>query len=166
MWVFKLIDDFFVRLLNTCLDAASKVPTPRTVPLPVPQKPEPIPEPPKPKYLWDTKEHIRHTIRVLCDEAKMTLEQKNTMTATIAAESGFKLDAVNYNKKNGKIVSTDHSLIQVNDFYHIGPGKSFPSVEFVYANPEAQVRWMCKQWKAGNRNWWIAYKNKSYLKYL
>lgn len=129
--------------------------------------PTPTPVPPKPTYLWNTRDAGRHSVRVICDEEGLTLEQKNTLTATVEGESGFNLAAINHNKNDaGKTLSTDWGICQINDHYHIGPGKSFPSVRYVVDNPDMCIRWMCKQWKAGNRNWWIAYKNGSYKKYL
>lgn len=127
---------------------------------------EVIPTPLMEKYKWDTKENIRHSIRLICDKEGLTVQEKNELCATIQGESGFNLQAKNENKINGKVVSTDWGLCQINDYYHIGQGKSFPSVDFVLNNPEKVVRWMCKQWKLGNKNWWIAFKNGSYKKFL
>lgn len=143
------------------LPEAEIIKEPVTAPVPVENAPVE-----QPKLLWNNKQNVRHSIRVICDELGMTFEQKDTMCATIQGESGFLLTAKNENKRNGITVSTDWGLCQINDYYHIGAGKSFPSVEYVLNNPEAVVRWMGKQWLAGNRNWWIAYKNGSYKKYL
>lgn len=136
-------------------------PAPPTVPPQVPPAPEPV------KIQWDTREHIKAACQTICDEESLNAEQKQTLVATIEGESQFKLAAKNENKNDkGQVLSTDWGICQINDYYHIGAGKSFPSVDFVLNNPGACVRWMCKQWKAGNRNWWIAYKNGSYKKYL
>ena len=120
------------------------------------------PPPPLPKYQWDTLANIKHSVRVICDEEGLTLEEKNTLFTTIWAESGFKLDAKNENKINGKVVSTDWGICQWNDYYH---GKEISPKEAV-ENPEKAVRLMCAYWKRGQRNLWIAYKNGSYLRYL
>lgn len=126
-------------------------------------KPEPVnhyeevKEAVKPKYLWDTKTNIKHSIRVICDELGFTLEQKNTMCATIQAESGFILTAKHVNP-----TSTDWGLCQWNDKYH---GSEITPDESVN-NPEKAVRLMCTYWKRGQRDLWIAYKNGSYKKYL
>lgn len=140
------------------------LPEAQKIPEPVVVSPEPVPS--APKFLWDTKANVKHSIRVICDEMGMTYEQKDTMCATIQGESGFLLTAKNENKRNGITVSTDWGLCQINDYYHIGEGKSFPSVDYVVNNPEAVVRWMGQQWLAGRRNWWIAYKSGAYRKYL
>ena len=128
-----------------------------------PQPPiTPIVEPPQPKYLWDTPVLARHSVRVIADEEKLTVGQKNTMCATIGAESGWNPKAVNYNKKNGKIVSTDYGICQWNDYYH---GKEI-SPDEALNNPEKAVRLMCTYWKRGQRNLWIGYINGSYKKFL
>ncbi len=136
------------------------------------------------KYDWDTPILARHSVRVIADEEGLNVEQKNTMCATIGGESGWNPKAKNENRdRNGKLLSTDWGICQINDYYHIGLGmilgaivpsyfgravigSAFPSVDYVLKNPEACVRWMCTQWKAGHRTWWIAYKNGSYKKYL
>lgn len=127
-----------------------------------------VPQREEPKYKWNTKEAAKASCRAICKEEGLTLEQTNTLVATVQGESQFNTQAVNRNiAKDGKtVLSTDWGICQINDYYHIGQGKSFPSVTFVLSNPDACIRWMCKQWKLGNRNWWIAYKNGSYKKYL
>lgn len=157
--------DWVRELVNRILARLQPPPAPTPIPTPTPA-PEPIPEPPAPKYDWSTPEKAKHSVRVICDEEGLTLEQKNTLCATVGGESGWNNKAINHNKKNGKIVSTDHGVAQINSYYHIGVGKSFPSVAYVYENPDEVIRWMCKQWKLGNRNWWIAYKNSSYKNFL
>jgi len=129
----------------------------------VPLPPNPSPTPPPPKYNWSTKNAIRHSVRVICDEEGFTLEQKNTMYATIGAESNFNLHAVNYNKNSaGVITSTDRGLCQWNDRYH---GSEITADE-AFNNPEKAVKLMCSYWRRGQRNLWIAYKNGSYKRYL
>lgn len=140
-----------------------------SLPEPVLPQPEPIETPSK--YDWDTPILARHSVRVIADEEGLTLEQKNTMCATIGGESGWDNNAKNpnyaFNSRGQKyLASTDWGICQINDHYHIGKDKSFPSVEYVVQNPEAVVRWMCTQWKRGRRNWWIAYKSGAYKRYL
>lgn len=130
---------------------------------PINTMPEPTPIQEVPKYDFSYPKAIRHSIRVICDEEGMSLEQKNTMCATIQAESGFILTAKNFNKdKNGKVLSTDWGLCQWNDYYH---GKEITPDESIN-NPEKAIRLMCQYWKRGQRDLWIAYKNGSYKKYI
>lgn len=112
---------------------------------------------------WTTATGNRHNVRVICDQEGLTLEQKNTLCATVGGESGWKPTAIGAPNSNG---SQDYGICQINNRLWIGDGKQFPSVDYVLNNPEACIRWMCKQWKAGHRNWWIAYKNGSYKRYL
>lgn len=156
-------------------------PKPAPAPVPVPVT---VPTPSMPKYLWDTVGNARHSVRVICDEEGLTVDQKNDLCATVGAESGWqsyylsgpkkgqpvKLD----NVKGGVVWSTDWGIAQVNDWFNIKQGFSpaeaalrhFPTHQYVLDNPEACIRWMCTQWKAGNADWWIAHKNGSYKKFL
>lgn len=145
------------------VDEIEYIPTP---PPPLPEPPAPPMPEPTPKYLWDTTANARHSVRVICDEEGLSVPEKNLITAVIAGESGFKNLAKLENKKEGKVWSTDWGICQINDYFHIGPGKTFPSVKYVLENPDKVVRWMIKQYRAGNLGWWVAYKNGSYKKYL
>lgn len=116
---------------------------------------------------WDNFENSRHSVRVICDEEGLTWEQKNLITAVIHAESGFNNKAKCLNKKkDGTISSTDWGICQINDYWHIGQGKSFPSVDYVINNPDKVVRWMIKMYRGGSLKLWVAYTNGSYKKYL
>lgn len=155
-------------------------------PMPMPIKPTPI-QPPVPipaAYLWDTVDEVKHSIRIICDEEGLNLEQKNTMYATIGGESEYILDAVCLNLSNGESVSTryaqivnerqillqkgitilsiDYGLCQWNGYYH---GKEITPSESVN-DPEKAVRLMCGYWLRGQRNQWIAYKSGRYLKFM
>lgn len=126
------------------------------------------PETPLPvqKYLWDTKANARHSVRVICDEEGLTVEQKNELCATVACESGFNPHAINRNMVAGKLSSTDYGICQINDYWHIGEGKSFISSNYVLQNPEECIRWMCKQWKAGRARMWVCWLRGMYQSYL
>jgi hypothetical protein len=135
-------------------------------PMPTPQpEPQPIPPTPPPKYLWDTPANARHSLRVICDEEGLTVALKNDFSRTINCESGYHIGAVHPNVVNGKVVSTDYGICQINDHYHIGAGKDFPSVEYVMNNPEACVRWAARMAKAGKLDLWVCHSSglcKSY----
>jgi hypothetical protein len=114
-------------------------------------------------YDWSNTGASRHSVRVICDDEGLSIIEKNELCATIGGESNWNPKAVGKPNFDG---SRDYGIIQLNDHYWIGKDKLFPDVDYVLNNPEKCVRWMCKQWKLGNKNWWYAYKNKSYLKYL
>lgn len=130
-------------------------------------EPLPIVDEPKPKKLkWDTKEDARHSVRVMCDNAGLSVREKNIICAVIQAESNFDINAINKNIQGGKVMSTDWGICQINDYYHIGTGKFFTSVDEVLTVPEKSVSFIIQQYKLGNLTWWIAYRNGSYKKYL
>lgn len=151
---------FFARLFFPRPEEVKENPVINPVPEP---KPQPVPVP----YLWDTPANARHSTRVICDESGLTLSEKNLICAVIMAESGFNNHAKCINKrKDGTVSSTDWGICQINDHWHIGQGKSFPSVEYVLQNPDKVVRWMIKMYKGGSLKLWTAFVNGSYKKYL
>lgn len=125
------------------------------------QEETPPPPPTPPKYIWSTPKDACHSVRVICDEEGMSVIDKNLICQTINCESGFNIKAIHVNKSG----SGDYGICQINDHYWIGEDKAFPSIEYVLENPEACVRWMIKQWKAGHRNWWVCYKDNLYKNY-
>lgn len=97
----------------------------------------------------------------VCKEQGLTQEQTKNVFNTINCESKFNNEAINYNKKNDKVVSIDYGICQINDYWHIGAGKTFPSVEYVKNNPDKVVEWMCKMCKAGKLGLWVCWKERS-----
>lgn len=140
-------------------------------PLP-PPNPIPMPEEPVPNLIetltpWISPKNNYHNTRVLCDQAGLTVDQKNLICACIFQESRFNIDAINHNKDSqGNILSTDYSLIQVNDFYHIGMGKDFPNVAYVLANPDKQVEWMIHMYEIGLLKQWVSFSSGAYKQWL
>ncbi len=133
------------------------VPTPEAPTSPV----QPVPYPVPPPLSFLTPKDAFHSTRVLCDEAGLTLDQKNTLCACIYQESRFDNEAVG---NNG--TSKDWGIVQVNDYFHIGKGKDFPSIAYVLDNPEECVKWMIKLSKQGKLNLWSSYKLGAYKKWL
>lgn len=135
---------------------------PQSAPIAVPS---PVQAPPE--LLWDTHDNSRHSIRVLCDEMNTTVYLKNVINACIEVEShclNYKAPGVPTTHKNPG--STDWGICQVNDYFHIGPYKDFPSVSYVMANPEKVVRWMIKMALEGHLNLWVSYTSGAYKKYM
>lgn len=116
----------------------------------------------KPKYIWDTPEEARHSVRVICDEEGLSVQDKNDLCATVGAESGWKPGAIGKPNKDG---SRDYGIIQLNDKYWIGKVKLFPTTDFVLENPEICIRWMCGNW-VEHKKWWYGFTNGSYKKFL
>lgn len=117
--------------------------------------------PPPPKYLWDTPEEARHSCRLIADEEGLTVDQKNLMSQVIHCESGYRIGAINENKKDGKTWSVDRGICQWNDYFHskeISPGEALH-------DPEKSVRLMCKYVKAGQISQWSCHKLGLYKNY-
>ena len=126
---------------------------------------------------WSDPIQARHNVRALCDLAGMAVADKNVLAAVVEAESGFlnyyisgpKIGQPVLNRNlraDGSLSSTDWGICQINDRYHIGPGKDFPSVQYVLENPQAAVEWMIKMYQAGQIDMWCAFTNGSYLRWL
>ena len=108
---------------------------------------------------WDTPEKAKHSARVIMDTFGLLWSEKDLLCAVIQAESGFNTKAVNQQTK-------DYGICQINSFYWIGEGKYFASIEEVLNKPEKSVKFMVEQYKAGHLDYWVAYKNLSYKRYL
>ena len=128
--------------------------------------PKVVEVPQKPVYDWSTRETTRKSCRMVMDEFGLTWKEKDLLCAVIKGESAFDIYSKNDNKKNGKVLSTDWGICQINDFYHVGQGKSFPSVQYILDNPDECVRFMVRMYKLGHLDWWIAYRNGSWKKYI
>lgn len=116
---------------------------------------------------FSTPKNAFHSVRVICDEQGLTLDEKNLICACIYQESEFWNTAKCKNKnKAGVVTSTDWGICQVNDYFHIGKGKDFESVQFILNNPDRVVKWMINQYKAGNLGMWVSYSSGAYKRWL
>jgi hypothetical protein len=139
--------------------SATQTPIPATVP-PQPAPLTPTRNPDALQTPWSDPVVAHHNVRALCDLEGLTGTElinghhwlkKDILTACVFHESGFKVNAVNHNTElvdsgekdaNGKpilvrkVTSSDFGIVQINDYWHIGPGKDFPSVEYVLENPK------------------------------
>lgn len=131
---------------------------------------QPIQTPPSVDTLapdWSTQQNAYHNVRVLCDLANLNVTEKNLICACVYQESRFKNSALNNNKNaQGQIVSTDYGICQVNDYYHIGQGKDFPSVQYVLDNPDKVVQWMISMYQHGLLKQWVSYSSGAYQQWL
>lgn len=163
--ILKLIQNQIVLLVNQ----KTMQPNIPPVDVPAPIVEERVVE--VPKYFWDTAEDARHSCRVIMDEEGLTYAKtlvdgvyhkaKDVLCACIKQESNFNNKAVG---DNG--TSKDWGIVQINDFYQIGPGKPFASVDEVVNNPDKAVRFMIKMYKAGKLGLWSSFSTGAFKKYL
>lgn len=115
-----------------------------------------------PKYLWDTVDNIRHSLRVIGDEFSLTVLQKDLLCDICSCESGFNVHAKLVNSPT----SIDRGLFQWNNKYH-------PEItdEIAY-DPEKTTRLACKAilnkqvhtfWSASEHCWNKTHKYDSLL---
>lgn len=142
---------------------------------PVKTMPDITPTPPVPiTFLWDNAANAQHSVRVICDQENLTFDMqygiastKNILLACVQVESGFNPNAVHYNRDTqGNILSVDYGISQINSYWNIGVDKPFPSSEYVLANPEACIRFMCKAFMNGEAKLWCSFSEGLYKKYL
>lgn len=130
---------------------------------PLPMPPEAPVVPVETPLDWTSAKGAYHATRVTCDNLGLSLEEKDIICECIYQESGFHNTAVNRNKNSaGIITSTDWGLCQINDWFHIGPGKDFPSVQYVLDNPEKVVEYMINCYKHGQLKMWVSYSSGAY----
>jgi hypothetical protein len=153
-------------------DQPEEIITPNSEPMPAEpsQTPEMAPSSPDSiMYPWDSQKHNWHNTRVLCDKAGLSLEQKDTICECIYQESEFLANPKpnqNKDKATGQVWSTDYGIVQVNDYYNIGVGKKFPSVEYVIDNPGECVQWMIEIYKStGELKPWASWTTGAYKKW-
>lgn len=123
--------------------------------------------PATPSLDWSTPKGAYHATRVTCDNLELTVDEKNLICACIFQESRFYHAATNQNKNAaGEVTSTDWGLCQVNDWFHIGPGKDFPSVVYVMDNPDKVIEWMIGMYKHGLLKQWVSFSSGVYKQWL
>lgn len=143
-------------------------------PVSVAQAPSPvaaIPTPPVPvKEVpdWFTPKGAYRATRVMCDEMGLTFAQKEIVCACIYQESQFDNKAVCLNRdRSGRVWSKDLGLVQVNNYFHCGKGKHFPSEQYVLDNPGEAVKWMIETMKkTGRLQPWVSYTSGAYRQWL
>ncbi len=165
--------DFLARLFRALFIRVKIDELPYLPPKPI-TPPSPPPMPPVPTVPvsdvldWNTPKGAYHATRVICDQVGLTVAQKNLLCACVYQESQFLNTALNRNRNSkGVITSTDWGLCQVNDWFHIGGNKDFPSVAYVLAHPDKVVAWMAGILKrTGKLQPWVSYTSGAYLHWL
>lgn len=137
-WFLKNFKPFQHITENVVADALPPLPVEPVPPVQPPTPPIPVVVPPPPvaapKYLWDTKENIRHSMRVIGDELGLSVLQKDLLCDICACESGFNLKAKLVNNPH----SIDRGLFQINSLYHLEA-----TDEKAY-DPDWSTRWACR----------------------
>lgn len=159
-------------ILTTPLPATQPIQSVPATPVPTPVPtvlPTPVSVPPQP-LRWDTPPRAWHATRVRCDEAGLSFAQKNILCACIFQESRFRVNPKpneNRDPHTNAVWSTDYGLVQVNDYYNIGPRKRFASIAEVLAHPEKGVDWMIETMKTtGGLMPWSSYKSGVYKQWI
>lgn len=114
---------------------------------------------------WTNQENCRHNVRAICDLQGLSEKMKNDLSSTVHCESNYNPACVHPNIVKGQVSSTDYGIAQINDYWHIGEGKYFPSSQFVLDNPQACIEWMCKEFLADNANAWVCHLKGMSLQY-
>lgn len=121
-------------------------------------------------FLWGNPEEVRHSIRVKCDNAGLSFDDKNKLTACIYQESNFISTAEGKPNTNG---TRDYGLCQYNDgknaegvAYWIGPGAAFTSIQEVLSSPEKNVDVMIAAFKEGRISEWSSYSTGAYKQWI
>ncbi len=169
----------YIRILITKLFSQITM-QPSLPPTPSVEPVQPVQEAPANEALsWNTAEGVKHSIRVMCDEADLTyshqydpnISDKNILCACLQQESNFNPKAVGKLNKDG---TQDFGLGQFNNgknpktgqAYWIGPGADFANVEEVLNDPEKNVRIMIREFKAGNLRYWSSFTTGAYKQWL
>lgn len=174
--------NFLWQIIQQAIEYWSQKKVPQQAVQPVAVQPVLVPPPttepnPMPTTLqWDTQENTRHAIRVRCDNAGLTFEAKNDITACIYQESSFWNILPNgkpttHENRNdaGVLTSTDWGLCQINDTkgWYIGPPPlPFASVPYLLSNPQKAVDFMIEMYKQGQLSKWVSYSSGAYKKWL
>lgn len=152
------------------------------VKVPTQSETPPVEPPVAPQALsFETPKQAYHSTRVICDEMGLPMvkailvngklfSKKDILCACVFQESRFLTNPkpnTNKDPKTGKVWSTDYGIVQVNDYYHIGPGKEFKSVDEAVNDPEKGIRWMVGVYVAtGALQPWSSYTKGAYKQHL
>ncbi len=115
---------------------------------------------------WNTTSSLSHenwhNVRVLCDLEGLSHQLKEELCATVWGESEFNIHARLDNKdKLGRVWSSDLGICQWNTHFH----PEVVSLPYT-PDPEKEVRAMCKMFKAGQANQWVAHLGGRYEQFM
>jgi hypothetical protein len=113
------------------------------------------------KYLWDTPQNCRHSVRVICDEEGLNWNEKTLISQVVHCESDYNPKAEHKNTDG----TYDWGICQWNSKWWAGEGKLFSSKEEIFNNPEKCIREMIKQYKKRGLGDWVCYNKGLYKKF-
>src|ERR1700733_9831677 len=103
----------------------------------------------------------------ICSSVGLPNNLADELQACVHVESEFNQYAIHLNTDgNGGVLSIDYGICQINDYWHIGTGKDFPTPEYVLSNPTACIKWMAKLFMEGQQKLWVSYTSGLYKQYL
>lgn len=159
--------DKIYNILKPLVDAvtlyiASRQPTPPVIETKPIDDYQEVKEAIQPKYLWDNKQNILHSMRLIGDEESLSVLQKDLLCDVCGCESGFNIHAKLVNSPT----SIDRGLFQWNNKYH-------PEItDDIAYDPEKTTRLACKAiknhqahtfWSASEHCWNKTHKYDSIL---
>lgn len=162
--------------LITSLMAKFYPPMPEAPPVSPKTAPEPtIQVPVAPSTVlasWGTQKGAWHLVRVQCDNAGLSLAEKNVICACIYQESQFYnylpsgKPTLHENVVNGVLASTDFGICQINDYWHVKKYPDFPSSQYILDHPEKAVQFMIDAYKHGTLKQWVSYSSNAFQTWL
>jgi hypothetical protein len=91
----------------------------------------------------------------------------HVLVACVEVESNFDQYAIHLNMTaNGAVDTIDYGICQINDFWHIGENKDFPTTWYVLSNPQECIEWMIEQFKEGHQDLWDSFTSGAYKQFL
>lgn len=187
-WYLKLLD-LLTKLLrldlewlkakNAPVSPSPALPSNTTAPTPTPPQNAPEPQKQASTRWGDVSKEEKEALikrnkrsemlwmcREIAERKKMPSSMMPLFLATLECEADFNNELIHENKKNGRVCSTDYYIAQINDYYHIGAGKTFPSVQYVHDNPDKVVEWMADMFLCGKAKLWICYRDGYFKSHL
>ena len=124
-------------------------------------------------YPWTSQKANYHNVGVIADRVGLSASQKLILRGCIYQESTFwnvlpnGKPVTNINHFKDGSISKDFGIAQVNDYWNIGPGKPFPSVQYVVDHPEEVITWMARIYKRTNAlKPWASYTSRAYQQWI
>lgn len=122
---------------------------------------------------WTSQKNNYHNVGVICDRVGLTPHQKLVLRGCVYQESRFRnllpngqpVKNINYFKDGS--ISTDWGITQVNDYWNIGAGKPYPTVQYVLDHPSKCVEDMAGELKrTGQLKRWASFTSGDYLQWI